>query len=754
MSEGGSTQIWLRINKFYQSTRKSVQILVSYTVDAAAASLTFTSLLKASLIPYSIHPVATYQELANIVERTNLAQDFERSDPEDPYVDEFFILIGLGAPVELDKYFDFARHVVVVLDSYRPFNLSNLRKEDETRLMVWGSSQIHAEVDQFFREQQAASAALGRRRQRRRAANQRRRLRKRLMRTEVGDDILGEDGGESTGHRPYSCSQSSSPSTSDEDDMESSDDDESEIDNPALDDDLEEDLADSQTYIDWMEPEKVPPSLEAAYNAAECAGRSCAVEVHELAVLLNRPKDAMLWHTALGVCDLFNRRLIDYGKYLVEMRPLHDAVTLQKSVRNDELADITNEGAQQRQHRSRHISNNTMQLWNREEAQLFLLTHTTLWNAIWYHPVIASVLGLHHVEDGESFVRQLLARCGVSVRRAHQPWRELPTEEKQAALRLVQEEIRHVLERKASFIPFPNQIRCVSRSVGYSTEVSTFDACWLFDSIIAAPLPSSLYEVDATLNAAESQAAVQERLQRFHRTQFWRAYEILDLDPTEKGFQGALVEALRLQQTVANATSALMQPGMLQSTTGIHCMLPNDPVKTTSALESFTTVYRLTALANRLLWTLTSERGLGRYTRAVRPLLLSCAVPRISRGGGGGAPSTGLAALGEGGVDSLGLPASSTSGVGLRAGDGGADAADGDSKYLVLLAHEGARGATMAPVAALGRFYACIHDENEFVELPQQHHIRRSCVVVDGRATAAHIAEWMYLRSLRAGWNP
>lgn len=724
-THGNPTAVWERISHFYQATRKPVHMAVAYTADAAAASITLTGLLKAFLIPYNIHPIATYEELTAVIERTNLAQDFARMDDADPLIDELFLLVGLGAPVDLSTLFDFkGRHVVTVLDSTRPYHLANVRHEDPSRLILWGMPRIREEIASFFQRQHEVEKRHRRRRRRRQGANRRHRLRREYS----GGAARDVDEADLT-------SNTSSDDSVDESSATDADEDDEEDDAPSQ----------SEGRTDWMNPEEVSPYLEAQYYSSICAGRSCAVEAHEVAALLNRSKEATLWHAAVGVCDLFNRRLIDYGSYLVEMRPLQDAVTLQRSVRRGALVEVTDAEA----NRYRRLTTNAMQLSNREEEQLHLLRHTTLWDAIWLHPVTASVLGLHHPEDGEGFLRQLLARCGVSVKVARRPWREVPVEDKKEALRLVQAELKHIIDRKGSFLSHPNAVGCVSRTIGYSTEVSTFDACTLFDALVAASPTLELYQVPAELDEAAAAAVLRQRLQQFHRAQFWKAHTIIDIDPSEKSFAAAVQESVSLQFSIANATSALMQPGMLLSTAGLHYTVPNDPTKTTSAMESFRTVYRLHALASRLLLTLTVERGLGRYTRMVRPLLLSSAMlkPRqdsLTANSLFNSPLAVSANGGSGGSTLQELPQSSSH----------LSVSNDDGQYLVVLTQLGASGPGLVPLAPVGRLQECIQDRDEFAQPPQQLYVERNVVVVGGRTSAVHLAEVMYLRCLSASWNP
>ncbi|CAG9580848.1 putative cell division cycle 45 (CDC45) [Leishmania major strain Friedlin] len=747
----GALEPWERISTYYASTRKSINVLVAPTADAAAASLSLTYLMKVFLFPFQLHPTSSYDELKWFIEQANFAQDSEREDDISLRIDDLFILVGLGAPVLLEDYFDFTRHIVIVLDAYRPFHLGNLCREDGDRCIIWGSDRIQVEVDDFFRKQRAEEAQR-RRRHRRRLDMKRHEGHARRQRTEGGgaqdDDVYSDESSISTSSEEEESADSDGDEAADLFDGE--------------DDDATP--SQSQDRVDWRSaPGEVPAYLEALYYACSCAGRSSAVEVYDLSVILHRFNDTILWHAAVGVCDLYLRRLVDYATYLVEMGPLEEAVSLQQSVRRGILRDRTDEAVNS-YHRA---STNSMQLSNREEEQLYLLRHSTLWDAIWYDSQVASALDLHHVEDGRPRLSQLLAsRCGVSIAMAQRPWCEVPTDVGSEALRRVQVELQNWVNAQGNFIAYRNRIRCISRKVGYSTEVSTFDVCKLFTAEMAAVPPASVYVIErspanASLSPEEVAALAQRKLVEFQRGQFWRASAVLDIDPNEKLFHEALAGALSLQQAVADATGSMMQPGNVQSSTGIHYALPSDPSKTSPTLESFCTMRRLSVLAERLFFTLSmSRRRDRRALTALRPLILSCVLPQARLA----APPTASSGSGSGlpcgpGTDALvpavhwsrasgGVPSASaaTAAGGVFMG-GGAQVED-TAEYVVVLTHAGNTGAGMMPLLPVYRFAQCMQDEH-FHTPPRRLFVERNAVQVRGRENTTYLAERMLLLSVK-----
>ncbi|KAG5493663.1 hypothetical protein JIQ42_02037 [Leishmania sp. Namibia] len=771
----GVPEPWERISAYYASTRKSINVLVAPTADAAAASLSLTYLMKVFLFPFKLHPTSSYDELRRFIAQTNFAQDSEREDESSPRVDDLFVLVGLGAPVPLEDYFDFSRHIVIVLDACRPFHLGNLRREDGDRCIVWGSNRIQAEVDNFFRQQRAKEAQR-RRRYRRRQDMKRHRRHARSSHAQVRRQCTERDGvqgdGQGIGEHSLSSARDDEDVYSDGSSISTSSDEEEALDSDGNDDadlfDGEDDDAtpsQSQDRADWRSaPGEVPAYLEALYYSCSCAGRSSAVEVYDLSVILHRFNDAVLWHAAVGVCDLYLRRLVDYGTYLVEMAPLQEAVSLQQSVRRGILRDRTEEAVNS----YRRASTNSMQLRNREEEQLHLLRHSTLWDAIWYDPQVASALDLHHVEDGRPRLSQLLAsRCGVSIAMAQRPWREVPSDIGSEALCRVLAELQSWVNAQGNLTAYRSRIRCISRKVGYSTEVSTFDVCKLFTAEMAAVPPASAHVVEqpsekATLSPEEVAALAQRKLVEFQRCQFWRACAVLDVDPNEKLFNEALAGALSLQQAVADATSSMMQPGNVQSSSGIHYAVPLDPSKTSPTLETFCTMRRLSVLAERLFFTLSiSRRRDRRAVSALRPLILSCALPQARLT----TPSMASSGSGSGltsgpGMDAL-VPAvhvSNTNGVApsvpavTAAGGafiGGGAQIEDRSEYVVVLTHAGNTGAGMHPLLPVFRFAQCTQDEH-FNTPPHRLFVERNAVQVRGRESTTYLVERMLLLSVKS----
>ena len=532
---------WERILQYHNATKRPVEVCIGPSADAAAACRTLTDLLTGFLVPASHHPIQSYDALQAIVtaQRTN-----------DDSSQHLFVLIGLGAAVDLRQYFQFQTETVVVLDSYRPVHLSNLWLEGPN-LLVWGSEDIRNSVSSMF-------TAFNRRRKRRRSNS-------------ASDDSEASD------------SESNSSGEDDGDEF------------------------------DWSSPELVTPDLEKMYYASEHCGRSSAVELRNLAVSISRVKDHFSWNAAIGVTDLFLRRGLDLAAFSLEMGRVRDAVMQQNATRRSNLSDVTNAGARR--------STQDVKLLPMEDDQLFVLRHWTLWDAIWHDKNAASLLGLHHVDEGREKLRFVLAKCGISTKQAEQGWMEIPAEERRRSMNLLRKELRELAAKSAAHHNYHPVLPAVSRSVGFSTEVSSFDAVHVFNAVVSYPTAAETSNTDGSGNSATKEETAAARIR-----QYWKGYEMLLCDSNSTVFTQALHECKTSARAIATATSALMQRGSILTTRAVHYSLLTDANRRAVALESFFTPQRLRLLGDHLLVALAAERDPKRLH--MKPLLLACAVPQ------------------------------------------------------------------------------------------------------------------------------
>jgi cell division control protein 45 len=536
---------WERILQYHKTTSRPIEVCVGPSADAAAACRTLTDLLSGFLVPASHHPIHSYEALAAIAAAQRANDDGSQ---------HLYVLIGIGAAVELRHCFQFATDIVVVLDSYRPVHLNNLRF-DSANLLLWDADNIKSTVSATF-------AALRRTRKRRRSSS----------READFDDTSSDE-------------RTSDGDISDADGEEEEDD-------------------------DWMNAEKADPELEKLYYAAEHCSRSSAVELRNLAVSISRLKDQFNWNAAVGVTDLFLRRGLDLAAFTVEMGRLRDAVALQNATRRTNLSDVTNAGARRSTHE--------VKLQAIDDDQLFLLRHWTLWNAIWHDKHASSLLGLHHVDEGIEKLRFVLATCGISIKLAEQGWMEVPQEERRRAMGLLRKELKEIAAKSAAHHSYQPVLPAISRSVGFATEVSSFDAVHLFNAVLAHPSSTSYGEDVSASEKEQQEAAANIR-------QYWKAYEVLQCDSNSPLFAQALQECKASARTIATATSALMQRGSILTTRAVHYSLLTDANRRAVALESFFTPPRLRLLGDHLLVALAAERDPKRFH--MKPLLLACAIP-------------------------------------------------------------------------------------------------------------------------------
>lgn len=707
---------WERIQRFYNTTRRPVTVLVAYDADATAACHTLTSILKSSLIQHSVQPVLELSELQAVVSTLNEGEDAE-----------LVVLIGLGNSLVLSDVFVPARHVVVVLDSTRPVRLENLREEGvvaegalEPWLVLWQSDSVREDVETFFDRMS--------RRQARRRKRQRERQRKTSARKisskldEFGNrrkrqdasgeahnvDSEGSASGDENAQSESSLSQDSVESDSDATSTPSNLSDAS----MESDEDDDADTVQQSQQVDWRNAQSLDASALEAYYSMRYSGQSVALTIYDVSISLNRGRDQFLWCAAVGVTDLLLRQRCDYSTYLVAMTRIRDHVALQAAA-------------------TRRVDGEATAVVPRlqlvEEPQLYLLRHWSLWSAIWHGRFTSALLRLHHVDRGEEILAELLARCGVSLRVAQQSWMEVPAEDRIKALDLVcreleklewmstnargadpnADEVDSLLGRAPSdtalgrgrgfrsrntipLIKTPNVIGSITRSCGFGVGVSAFDLCHLHAAVVCATIPHAAFT-----DAPQYRTAAREH----RKLQFWKAFDLLvESDPNSICFQESLGLAKQLQSSVAVATSALLQRGVILSSRSMHYMLMNDPGRRAGAMDSFYAPLRLSYLCDHVAASITVERG---RRWAMRPLLLTGRLPVKD---------------------------------------------DGQDVFCMALSDEGASNGPQRtlPAAAAARAVVAAHELEEPGTVLTDP-LLPSYVVVRGKDSASHFVEAMYL---------
>lgn len=760
-----STEMWERILRFAHSVKRPVTICVAYTADAAAACNILCSLLKNNLVLFNVQPVLFLQELRDSIKKLQ----------DDDDEDECFLLIGLGAVTPLRPLFNPLKHTVLVLDNHRPVHLDNLREErvlvgEEGRelpwLMLWQSSEVQREVSSFFASAARKQSRKRRRklqRQRRRHAVERRRRtehedealpgkkkskKSSKRRTEEIDDDDGETNAVDVDAEGADSGSAYTVSSSDDDidasdidaeddanaeeDAESEEDEEDDDDssgssNSEGDNDDDEDVPSSSQALTWSTTDTdaaLPADTTALYYSAQCCGQSLAVELLELAVSLSRSRDAFLWYASIGVSDLFLRCCIDYASYLLALTRVRDQVVLQTNARQRTTAAA--------------VDGFRAKLQLAEEPQMFLLRHWSLWDAVWHSKWSAGLLRLHHMDSGEEHLKELLARCGISIRVAQQSWTESSAQVRSKAVELVSLELARLEaltpkdaadfsadgsgagimdddrlsdtnamlsgsgtgRRPQHVIPsvkHPNIVPTITRSSGFGAGVSAFDACHLFRGVLCAPMAPLPPSTSGTPDVLPE--ALRDLMIAHHRSVFWRAVRTFDLDPNDPQFTDALDAAKQLQSSVVVATSSLMQRGVVLSTRGLHYTLLNDPSRRAGTIDSFWTPLRLEYLAEHVAVALTVERG---RRWAMRPLALCCSWP-------------------------------------IR---------DGPHELLqIALAHSGAVNGPNRTLPAVHMWRTVISEVEDDTANVQQEPLLPLSLRVRGREAASHVLESLYLRS-------
>lgn len=592
MSE--DTDHWEQLQHWYRRREYPVQICVGHTADAAAALHTLTHLLKSSRVLFEVHPVSQHSEIRALVAK---AKETQGEDAE-----LLWVCLGCGAGVDLDELFALrlgpqsesgaprSATVVHLIDGSRPVNLKNLSNAHlhPENIRVWSFDAIVGDANLFFVSNDGGKGGKKGRKKKR-------------GRDDSSDDLSSSD---SDGEEP-----------------------------PA-----ETWLSDLHTLTE---------AKIRNYGAVHASSSSVAVCLYGLALLLRCPQESYLWNASVGLTDLYTRRLIPERTYTIEILKICSAInewnTLKRANRLAEIhtnmprgGGVDAKASEEQMHLSASI----------EYRPFLLLRHWSLWSSLWFQRDVAAWLGLY-TDRGEETLRHLLAICGVSQQQANKPWASIPNDDRRSVmgnlqLRMMGEPTTDEYGRQTfndPVGPFDKfDIRTVSRTVGYSAEVSAFDAVTLFNAVIAAEPPgvathASVIDEDNAHSAAaapsvEVVAAVESSIRGHQRGQFWAAHAVLNASSHTELFAQALEEAKHLNQSVFDAVATLLQPGAIRSTRTLHYVAVTE--RNMQAIERFWPPPRLLCCADQLLTALNSSSSSpkGGSTRS-RPLVLTAVVPPV-----------------------------------------------------------------------------------------------------------------------------
>lgn len=562
------TDAWDHLTSWHRQWGQPIQIIITESADASAALHVLLALFRSYRIMFEVHPVLTVGDIEFIVNKVHMDLGFpENVLDEEPLADgeadeegspeAYFFCLGCGLQADLSGLFRGFRHCKAhILDSHRPVNITNLLSDvlfATNRLYLWNREAIVEGIDGFFRQQ---------------------RLRLRQKRRRVEEELGGAF-------------------ASDEDEDES-----------------EEDRLMWRTGI-----EAIPQSMLAEYNASLASGRSVALELCDFSILINRHQQGFLWSAAIGVTDLFMRRLCDRVTYSGEILKLRDAV-------NRHRAANSGSGQLSNGYSSPTSTEQVSLLPSLEYPAFFMLRHWSLWSALMFQPEICNALELF-TDSGEARLQSLLAECGVSRKVAEKSWTELSQEDRNRILPLLAEILKECVPEFT--------INSISRAVGYSIEVTAFDACRLFNAQWTAQVPiheASTIKTTGTDNNASATELVTRRLAAVQRDLFWKAHEVLVATSHSQLFKSALDLAKQLQCDISLATSSLtVQRGAIHDTrTMYYCPVSE---RTSQAVESFWTPARIMTLADSVVQTLTVIRNRQRQVKQLKPLVIACAIPSL-----------------------------------------------------------------------------------------------------------------------------
>lgn len=349
---------------------------------------------------------------------------------------------------------------------------------------------------------------------------------------------------------------------------------------------------DDAPRVDWMHV-GVPPRLEHLYYGGFWHGQAAAMTAFDLAVGLGQQQDEVVWNAAIGIADLHMRHGISDAAYAVEYHKLADAAKQGLAARRT-LVDQSNLPQSSR-------STGSWRLRSSSDYRLFALNHTSLWQAMELDSDMAAKLGIHRGTEGNDVLSSLFARVGISHNNAKREWSQLPSDVRTSTMARLVDALGDMFDDVGTLS------RPVVSRVSNCTEVSPFDACWLFYAELSRPPPKTAF-------------ASASALEQHRRQQFWAAHNVTDAGPHTKAFAQALEEAVVMQQGIAQATAALTQPQAVVTVKDM-CYAVLGTRGGQKVFEEYWCPIRLRLLVKHAARALAATKG------KIRPFVAACAQP-------------------------------------------------------------------------------------------------------------------------------
>jgi len=320
----------------------SILIFVALDVDSVCAAKILLSLLKSDFLSFKLVPTLGFDDLKRANEQLIRDSDEIRS----------IILINCGGIGDLTTIFDLNETMTVyVIDSHRPFHLSNLFGE---KIIVFGDESIDS-----FKEVQAA-----------------------YRQQEEGFDEEEEEEEE-------------------EEDMENVNDEEEEESGRRKKRKIEE--KEIKHRSKKILEDEVDRILE-EYYASNWTGSSVAGMLYVLAELLTKSTPTLLWYGIVGLTDQYINDKIGTEKYSSDLVLYHSAVQRL-------TPDLPTQSSNGEVSGSFEKERDQQQILVFEEYRFMLYRHWTLYDSMYHSSYMATKLGIWK-EKGRKRLHTFLAKMG------------------------------------------------------------------------------------------------------------------------------------------------------------------------------------------------------------------------------------------------------------------------------------------------------------------------------------------------------
>jgi len=350
-----------------------VLIFVAPEADSLCACRILTNLLRSDCIAYKIKPIAGYDDLFQADKEMLQANSEIRN----------IIMLNCGSLVDLEEFLHLGEETVVtVIDSHRPYNLSNIKAEND-RVQIFDRE---LEVPTEPTEQEHFYKA-----------------------TFPDDDISSDD--------------------DDELDSDSDEEDEAEED--------ERYRARKRARLDMTEEQreafmarKDKAKQLQDYYRASYFGPSSAVLLYDLAQQLNRDSNDLLWYSIIGLTEQYINEKVSAVTYTALVSEAQEEVEKYNPVEDLEEKASQMSGSSssadthlREEHKNGHIAFNM-------EYRFMLLRHWDLWNAMYHSRYVATRLGIWK-EQGKQKLKNFLAKVGLPLEHCKQKFAFMHSEYKQ-----------------------------------------------------------------------------------------------------------------------------------------------------------------------------------------------------------------------------------------------------------------------------------------------------------------------------------